>query len=353
MKPTPFVPLFTISNALTTSLTDIERARGFLEAATLSEQWVRQMSERALLLEAHHTTHIEGTLLTLEQSERAWNGKSIEHARIDDIRELLNYRAAFHLVSDYLRSGEPITEALIREIHKRLVHGVRGGEARPGTYRTVQNHVVNNKTNKIVYTPPPPEDVPPLMHQLVAWLREPSPIHPVLIAGIAQFQLVHIHPFVDGNGRCSRLLSTLCLYRAGYDFKRLFTLSEYYDRDRAAFYDALQSVRQNKMDLSTWLEYFAKGLSTQLIEIKGRGALAIRHDVLIQEHKLNARQAIAIDYLLREGSIDIQAYSGECGGTSRRTLQRDLSDMEKKGILISEEAGGRRSYRLVQPKSLS
>ena len=55
----------------------------------------------------------------------------------------------------------------------------------------------------------------------------------MLVAGIAQFQLVHIHPFVDGNGRTSRLLSTLCLYRSGYDFKRLFTLSEYYDRDRA------------------------------------------------------------------------------------------------------------------------
>ena len=58
----------------------------------------------------------------------------------------------------------------------------------------------------------------------------------MLASGIAQFQLVHIHPFVDGNGRTSRLLSTLCLYRAGYDFKRLFTMSEFYDRDRSAFY---------------------------------------------------------------------------------------------------------------------
>ncbi|MBI5721343.1 MAG: Fic family protein [Burkholderiales bacterium] len=62
--------------------------------------------------------------------------------------------------------------------------------------------------------------------------------HPVLVAGLAQFQLVHIHPFVDGNGRTSRLLSTLCLYRSGYGFKRLFTLSEFYDRDRSAFYSA-------------------------------------------------------------------------------------------------------------------
>jgi hypothetical protein len=81
---------------------------------------------------------------------------------------------------------------------------------------------------------------------LVAWLQRDTQIKPVIVAGIAQFQLVHIHPFVDGNGRAVRLLSTLCLYKEGYDFKRLFTISEYYDRDRPAYYKALQSVRERE-----------------------------------------------------------------------------------------------------------
>ena len=80
------------------------------------------------------------------------------------------------------------------------------------------------------------------------WLRAESAVHPVLVAGIAQFQLVHIHPFLDGNGRTSRLLSTLCLYRTGYDFKRLFTLSEFYDRDRAA-----STVRSRACASTTWI----------------------------------------------------------------------------------------------------
>src|SRR5215216_570975 len=130
-------PLFTISNSITAGLTAIERARGFLEAATLSDEWVRRMSQRALLLEAHHTTHIEGTHLTIEQAERLWAGEPVDEAQADDVRELLNYREAFHLVSEYLDSGEPITEGLIREIHKRLVEGVRGGEGQPGAYRTI------------------------------------------------------------------------------------------------------------------------------------------------------------------------------------------------------------------------
>jgi Fic family protein len=237
-------PHFTITNRITAGLTQIERARGFLEAAKLSEDWLEKMRSRALLLEAHHTTHIEGTRLTLEQAEDILAGREVAEADPDDIRELLNYRAAFEFVSEYLESAGPIGEGLIREIHKRLVEGVRGGTATPGTYRKAQNYVVNSLTREVIYTPPPPGDVPGLTAQLVDWLNGAQDVHPVLVSGIAQFQLVHIHPFVDGNGRTSRLLSTLCLYRAGYDFKRLFTISEYYDRDRSAFYAAIQNVRE-------------------------------------------------------------------------------------------------------------
>ena len=130
-------------------------------------------------------------------------------------------------------------------------------------------------------------DVPPLMAELVAWLNAPTEIHPVLASGIAQFQLVHIHPFVDGNGRTSRLLSTLCLYRAGYDFKRLFSISEYYDRDRASFYAALQGVREQGMDLTGWLDYFVDGLATQMDEVRERGERVIRRDVIARKHGLN------------------------------------------------------------------
>ena len=261
-----FAPRFTITNAIALSLTSIERARGFLEAATLSEAWIERMSRQALLLEAHHSTHIEGTQLTLDEAARLWAGEAVPGADRDDVRELLNYRDAFNLVSDYLGSGEPITEALIREIHRRLVEGVRGGVAQPGRYRGIQNYVANSRTREVIYTPPGPEAVAPMMRELVDWLRAESDVHPVLVAGIAQFQLVHIHPFVDGNGRSSRLLSTLCLYRSGYDFKRLFTLSEFYDRDRSAFYAALQGVRERDMDLTGWLEYFARGLAVQMDE---------------------------------------------------------------------------------------
>ena len=345
-----FEPRFTVTNATTADLTRVERARGFLEAATLSEDWIRRMGERALILEAHHTTHIEGTRLTLAESEQLLGGETVSDADPDDTRELLNYRDAFGFVSAWLGGGAPITEGLVREIHKRLVEGVRGGSAGPGAYRTIQNHVVNSATGVVVYTPPPAYEVPVLMQELTDWLNRESDVHPVLVGGIAQFQLVHIHPFLDGNGRASRLLSTLCLYRAGYDFKRLFTISEYYDRDRTTFYQAIQGVRERDMDLTGWLEFFTAGLATQLDEVKARGERTIRQDVLMREHMLSDRQAVALGHVIEHGRLAIRDYERLCPGTNRRTLQRDLKDLVVKGLLAEAATGPTdptRHYRLA------
>ena len=341
MSQSGFHPVFRISNAMTAGLTRIERARGFLEAARLSEDWLATMRSRALLLEAHHTTHIEGTRLTLEQAEQLLAGKKVPGADPDDTRELLNYRTAFEFVSGYLNDGGPITEGLVREIHQRLVTGVRGGSASPGQYRRVQNCVVNAATGRAVYTPPPPGDVAPLMADLVAWLNTDSGVHPVLVSGLAQFQLVHIHPFVDGNGRTSRLLSTLCLYRAGYDFRRLFSISEYYDRDRPAFYAAIQSVRAAGMDMSGWLEFFIAGLATQMDEVSERGKRAIRADVLALKYGLNARQTGALRYLLEHGRMTLHDFGVLCPEANRRTLQRDLKALLDRSLL--REAGTART----------
>lgn len=330
---TEFQPQFTITNQITRDLTTIERARGFLDAATLSEQWITRMSQRALLLEAHHTTHIEGTQLTLEQSEQLLAGNNVPGASDDDVRELLNYRDAFELVSEYLLSGSPLTELVIREIHRRLVDGVRGNEGRPGEYRQIQNVVANSQTGEVIYRPPPWGDVPALMTQLVGWLNHESDIHPVLVAAVAQFQFVHIHPFVDGNGRTSRLLSTLCLYRIGYDFKRLFTISEFYDRDRRAFYDAIQGVRDASMNLTGWLEFFTTGLATQMQETVDRGTRVIKTDLLVKEHGFNGRQAKILHELFTLGTLSIREIEVLCPGVTRRTLQRDLLLFEERGLL--------------------
>lgn len=339
-----FVPKFNITNSITSSLVKIERARGFLEAARLSEEWIAKMQAKALILEAHYTTHIEGTHLTLDQSEQLLTGNKVINADPEDVQELLNYKKAFDLVADYLGSGEPIREGLIREIHKRLVEGVRGDAAAPGEYRKVQNFVANSKTKEIIYTPPPAYQVSPLMTELIDWLKFEKEINPVLMAGIAQFQLVHIHPFLDGNGRTARLLSTLCLYKMGYDFKRLFTISEYYDRDRTNYYKAIQSVRENNMDMTSWLEYFINGLATQLQEMQERGQLMIKLDILGLELDLSKREKIALEYAIEQKGLSIKEYEMLFPATSKRTLQRELKNLFDLGLLKVKGTTSDRRY---------
>ena len=344
-------PRFKITNAITSAMTKIERARGFLDAAKLSDDWVRQMQERALVLEAHHTTHIEGTRLTLAQSEKLLAGKKIRDADPEDTRELLNYREAFELVSGFLGGGEPITEALIREIQRRLVHGVRGDSAEPGRYRKVQNYVVNSITGEVVYTPPLAHDVPHLMKELVDWLNKETDINAVLVAGIAQFQLVHIHPFLDGNGRTARLLSTLCLYRSGYDFKRLFTISEYYDRDRLNYYQAIQSVRDRNMDMTGWLEYFTSGLAVQMREVREKAEKVVKKNNLLAKARkagIKERPLAILTFLADKGKGTTREIETTLK-LNRRTAQRDLKLLIEKKLIREVSAGPTDPTKLYEP----
>ena len=141
------------------------------------------------------------------------------------------------------------------------------------------------------------------------------------------------------------------MYRAGYDFKRLFTISEYYDRDRAAFYRGIQGVREQDMDLTEWLEFFTAGLATQLDEVKGRGERTIRRDALVRQHALSERQAAALGHVIEHGRLTIHDYEALCSGTNRRTLQRDLRALVGKGLLVetgTAPTDPTRYYRLAE-----
>jgi len=334
------------------ALIEIERVRGFLDAVKLKDEWIADMQKRALLLESHYSTHIEGTALNLEQAKSIIEGKKVKGINRDDEKELLNYKKAMEFTSKYLGKNDPVTESVIRELHRITVKGVRGDHADPGNYRKIQNYVVNSRTREVIYTPPVPLDVPRLMREFVDWFNKGArDISPILVAGISQFQFVHIHPFIDGNGRTARLLSTLILYKTGYDFKRLFTISEYYDKDRPAYYKAIQSVRENNMDMTAWLEYFVDGLRSQMAEIYEKGIQIIIADKtvkLLEEHKLNIRQEKIIRYLVINEKIDNTLCQKICNSI-KRTATRDLRGLIEKDILkkIGEKKG---TYYILSSK---
>jgi Fic family protein len=331
-----FDPKYTITPRINKALVEIERVRGFLDAINLKNDWLTDLQKRALILESHHSTHIEGTALSFRQAKDILEGKKVKGVNRDDEKELLNYKKALDFISKYLGKEDPIAEGIIRELHKITVKSVRGGQADPGNYRKIQNYVVNSRTREVIYTPPGPLDVPHLMREFLEWINTADEVSPILVAGIAQFQFVHIHPFIDGNGRTARLLSTLILYKTGYDFKRLFTISEYYDKDRPVYYQAIQSVRNNNMDMTAWLSYFVEGLRSQMEEINEKGKKIIGSEKVIKalsQYNLNLRQEKIIRYLFVNEQINNEQCQRLCGSI-RRTATRDLTSLVEKGLLI-------------------
>jgi Fic family protein len=344
-----FEPKFTITKKIHKALLEIERARGFLDAAKLKDDLIDRMQSDALILEAHHSTHIEGTQLTLSDSMRILTGHSVKGVLPDDRQELLNYKEAMEYVSEYLDNKSDLTEGLIKNVHHILVNNVRGGSLEPGKYRRVQNYVVNTGTGEVIYTPPPPENVPGQMKEFVEWLDE-TDLPPILVAGIAQHRFVDIHPFLDGNGRTARVLCTLILYQRGYDFKRLFSISEYYDNNRPGYYDAIQSARGKSLTL--WLEYFVDGLKVQMLEVRSRGEKIVKKEILLDNAKsvgLNERQQDILLYILEKKRANVEDITQKFK-LVRRTVQRDFSLLVEAG-LVREVAKSRtdptRYYELL------
>ncbi len=332
---------FDILPKVNQSIIEIERVRGFLDAIKSKGSWLVDLQNEILILESHGSTHIEGSKLTLEESRDILENVPVQGADPEDKQELLNYRRALEFVYAQANKNLPITEQLIKELHRMTVKDVRDNQPEPGNYRKVQNYVVDLKTQEIIYTPPPPSEVQKLMKEFVIWLNtKKSFLSPIFIAGIAQIQLVNIHPFVDGNGRAARLLATLILYEKGYDFKKLFSISEYYDKNRPAYYEAIRSVSQRNMDLTLWLEYFVKGLQFQISQIREKAEDIIQLELLIGQLKpckLNDCQEKIIGYIFFKGNIDNEKCQQVCRLT-KKSSGNNLASLVKKNLIQKNES---------------
>lgn len=261
-----YVPKFNFSLQLVTQLNAIERILGFLEGAPLTDEWIAAMQAQAIYKEAHATTHLYGSHLSWNESERLLTGHEVPDVRPDEVKALLNYKAAYAFMLELVKRQSPLTENDLLQMQKLLVRDVKGNRDHPGKYRSLQNYVYDKKTKELIYTPPQALEISIMMRNFMVWLDEVK-LPPLIAAGIAQFQLAYIHPFVGGNGRTSRLLSQFVLHRADYDCKSLYALSPFYDTDITSYYEAIKTVRDNLKDQTQWLEYFTAGILKQLQQV--------------------------------------------------------------------------------------
>lgn len=345
-----YSPYFTITNKILKNIGLIEGSREVINNAPLVPAWERKFQEEAIVRQVHHGTHLEGNALNIEEAAKVVAGENVL-GRPRDVQEIINYRNVLDYIgqiqkenqqTDKIYSGE-----LIKKFHFLTTEKILPPE-KNGQFRVTQVVIKNSQTGEISFRPPPSPEVPFLIDDLLSFLNstEAKNTHPVLKSGLAQYELVRIHPFVDGNGRVARAFATLILYLEGYDIRRFFSMEEYYDRNAADYYHALQLVsnqasngHNQKRDLTPWLEYFTEGLAIELSRIKEK-IRKLSVDVHMKEKLggqqlfLNDRQIKLIEHIQQIGFLQNQSFQSLFPMISEDTILRELKDLMIKGIIV-------------------
>ena len=265
-----FKPKFRYTNKIVRLLTRISAAREVILNSPLIPKWEVALRREAIIHSAHSSTSIEGNRLSLKQVSELAQGREIIAIQKDK-QEVLNYLSVLENIGK-LAKRESIFEKDILKIHRMVTKDTLDNPDDCGVYRNRYVIVGNRLTGEVFFRPPKNEDVPGLMKDLLNWINSKGAkeIEPIIEAGIVHYEFVRIHPFIDGNGRTSRVLATLILYKRGFDAKQFFCLDNYYDSNRPEYYKALRSVDQETLDLTYWLEYFVEGVNVSINAVKER-----------------------------------------------------------------------------------
>lgn len=276
--PLPPAPPIRLEGELQALLSQADRALGRLDGSIQTLPHPDLFVAMYVRKEAVLSSQIEGTQSSL-QDVLAAEARVLSVDRPNDVDEVFNYVAAMNHGLARL-ADLPVSVRLIREIHQRLLSGVRGQHLTPGEPRTSQNWIGPGGCTlaEATFVPPPPHEVPRLLGELERFLHDESPLPLLIRIGLAHAQFETIHPFLDGNGRVGRLLITFLLCEKDVLLKPVLYLSHYFKRHRQRYYDALQAVR-DRGEWEAWLAFFLTGV----FEVSRQATETARHILSLRE----------------------------------------------------------------------
>jgi Fic family protein len=334
--PAPLPPNLIWSLPLISTLSEAERDLSRLAALAGAFPFSRLLIEPFMRREAVLSSRIEGTRATLAELYTYESTQLYFLESGEDVREVNNYVTALDYGMERLKTL-PISLRLIREIHEKLMHGVRGGHMTPGEFRRTQNWIgpAGSTIMTATYVPPPVDEMNQALGDLENFIHTCTDIPVLARAAMIHYQFEALHPFLDGNGRVGRLLMALLFTEWNILSQPLLNLSVYFERYRQEYYDHLLAVSQ-RADWEIWLSFFLRGVSAQardsLVRMQRLEAIRAKYEPLEKSDRNSERMGAVLDFLFVRPILSAKQLV-EGVGMPFKTARQYIEKLARAGIL--------------------
>ena len=331
-------PKYNVSNDMIFALRNLTEVMADLQANNVGNSGLIKLKYDARSISTFASTSIEGNPLPLTDVKQILKNSP---ARVRDVeKEIINYNNALKYANDLVKAKKfQLSHKEICKIQSIVIDGLMDNPADIGRYR--QRAVVirdPRSVDDIRFMPPNYQDVDRLMTDLLDFINKNiGVIDPILLAGIFHKQHVIIHPFMDGNGRATRIMTSAFMGSIGFDMFEIFSFENFYNKNVSRYFDNVGAFGDyydiaNQLDFSNWLQYFSEGI---LDEVK-----RVQKNIAQFEPKsrLEKHHHDILKFIKKHGSIDQQDYAR----ISKRSLASRKNDLKKLvdlGLITSQEQG--------------
>jgi len=338
-----------ITPEILTLITEIDEFKGAWKAlGTLAPERLSALRRVATIESIGSSTRIEGSKLSDSEVNKLLSNIEIKQFETRDEQEVAGYAEAIETVFASAKAIT-LTENHIKQLHRDLLRHSSKDERHRGDYKTNTNHVsaFDDEGNEIgiVFETATPFDTPRLMSELVEWTNtnlDQKALHPLLVAAIFTVVFLEIHPFQDGNGRLSRILTTLILLRSGYEYVPYSSLESVIEQSKEGYYLALRrtqgTIRTANPDWHPWLIFFLRALQQQ----KARLEIKMTREKLLME-QLPPLSVEIVDLVKTQGQLKI-AQIVELTGANRNTVKKHLGDLVAANHIAKQGVGKGTTY---------
>ena len=347
-----FKPKFTITPEINTNIAEIEKRKTLFDQANIIPELAIELRFRATVESIHSSTSIEGNPLNEQEVQKVLEGTTVSAPEYA-VQEVLNYKNAINWLNQRDATSSILNEKEILKLHSIVMENLLSPE-KVGRYRLGEIYVVDQINNKetIQYLGSDANELTRLVATFLTWItiqQDTSQLHPVLLAGLIHYIFVSIHPFSDGNGRTTRLLTFQYLKSVHYHFSDSLSLDSYYLQNREEYYHALSRGKtfEDRMfaDVTPFLEFFVKGFLSSVKTLTKYVQMGKVVDTTKKPIRLNRDELLILDYAYQFKSISLEEAIVATRAT-RRTVQRRLSNLVDKEILRIERMGPATKYLL-------